>query len=90
MPDARTIDDLDKDDDNDTTAAGMTRRLGKVSRILERANARLDAITAGWAQPPEPDKPTVRAALADVQTKAASAVSKTTTLIGRIDATNPV
>lgn len=79
MADDRIITDDERGDDDDVTPSGIARRLGRVLKIVQRANARLDRITAGMQPPPEPDKPPIRDALASIKTEA-------TTLIGKVDA----
>ncbi|MEZ4310537.1 MAG: hypothetical protein R3F14_21050 [Polyangiaceae bacterium] len=49
----------DDDDDLDTTPSGIARRLTRVAEIIARANERLDKIRAGFADPPDPEKPAI-------------------------------
>lgn len=53
-----------------TAAADLTRQLEHVTAELRRANDRLAGISAGFIEPPEPDKPAVQAALNGVATQA--------------------
>ncbi len=56
--------------DDDNTAAGVIKRLGKVGRILTKASARLDKIDGSFSPPPDDIKPAVLAALTDIKAQA--------------------
>lgn len=53
----------DDDDDLDTTPKALARRLARVADLVERAHARLEKIRAGFADPPDPDRPAILASL---------------------------
>lgn len=47
-------------------------KLGQVLKLIEIAKGNLADINAGWADPPEPSKPALRALLADIMTDCAA------------------
>lgn len=65
-------------------ASDLSRRLNQVVDDLKAANARLTRINDNWADPPQPDKPDVRAALDAVKAQAAIAVRLADGMIGRL------
>ena len=62
MPD-RDIDELDRGDEDGLDPAAIERRLGRVVRILERANNRLTAIRDGVQPVPDDGRPPIIARL---------------------------
>lgn len=84
MADDRIITDEEREDDDDVTPRGIARRLGRVVKIVQRANARLDRITAGWTAPPEPERPPIRDALASIKTEADALIAKVDALTTRL------
>ncbi|MEZ4298137.1 MAG: hypothetical protein R3B70_24505 [Polyangiaceae bacterium] len=74
----------DDDDDLDTTPSGIARRLTRVAEIIARANDRLDKIRAGFADPPDPEKPAVIAATSTIVSQATRAATSANELLGRL------
>jgi hypothetical protein len=85
MPNDRDIDDFDQADDNDISPAGLERRLTKIGRVLTRINARLDAITANMAEPPDPSKPPIRAAINNITAQAQSTQGKAAVILNKVN-----
>ncbi len=84
MADDRTVLDDERDDIDDLTPAGILKRLDRVTKILTRANARLDRIQAGWQNPPEPDRPATITAVTNVQNQAQHALDVANDLLARL------
>jgi hypothetical protein len=82
MSDDRTIADEDRTDDNDQTAAGYTRRLGRIENIISKANNRLQKIIdhVDAIPPPDDQKPTILIAVAAVRMVAQTTVTLATQL----------
>jgi len=74
----------DDDDDLDTTPKGIARRVKRVADIVERANKRLEKIRAGFADPPDPDKPAILAALNEVVSQSTKTTTIATELTKRV------
>ena len=74
MPSDPTVPDLERDDDENSSTV---TRLNHVASLIRRGSARMDRISSKWSPspPPEPDKPGIRAALADVVTAANEAIA---------------
>jgi hypothetical protein len=53
----------------------VVNRLERVASILTQANERLVSINEGFVEPPEPDKPQIRAALDSVKSEANNVLS---------------
>lgn len=86
MADDRTVLDDERDDIDDLTPAGIIKRLDRVTKILTRANARLDRIQIGWQNPPDGDRPATITALTNVQAQAQHALDVANDLLARIRA----
>ena len=74
MSDDGTIGSDDVTDGNDVTGAGFGKRLGKIERILTRANTRLSRINAAMGQPPDDGQPQILASIASIITLANQAI----------------
>jgi hypothetical protein len=83
MSDDRTIAEDDRVDDNDKTAAGYIRRLGRIENILDKANNRLRTLIAhvGAVPPPDDQDPGILTAVGGVKT----AAQETLTLAGQLE-----
>jgi hypothetical protein len=66
----RRIDDTDRDDEDGIDNAAVTRRLGKVVRILERASNRLTKIRDAIAEPTPDDGNTISGQLGQIDAQA--------------------
>lgn len=62
----------------------LTRQLALLADAIKDVNTRLTRINNEWADPPEPDKPEIRAALRDIKTQAAITTRLTDGLLGRV------
>ena len=62
----------------------LSRRLNKVLDDLKAANLQLTRINDTWADPPQPDKPEVRAALDAIKAEAAITTRLANGMIGRL------
>ena len=77
-----TVPDLERDDDPNSSTV---TRLNHVASLIRRGVTRMDRIANKWSTqpPPDPDKPAIRAALADVVTAANEAIEKAQQLTTR-------
>lgn len=62
----------------------IARQLATLADNMEDIVAKLTRINAEWADPPDPDKPAIRAALGEIKTAAASASSLADQMLGRL------
>jgi hypothetical protein len=80
------ITDQDPDSDSDTSPKGVVRRINRVTALLTRTDARFDKIVRTFVNPPDPSKPPIRAALANVKVKAQEVITQADELLKKVDA----
>lgn len=66
------------------SSEGIAERLGAVANGLEQVGARLDRIDAVLVDPPEPDKPPIRAALTTIKGEAEGIVVTADDMLRRV------
>jgi hypothetical protein len=79
-----TIDTGDATDDGDISGSGVVKRLGKIERILTRANNRLVSIAG--ATPPDDNHPAILASLANIVTLSNQTIATADEIKVKVDA----
>lgn len=62
----------------------IARNLAQIVSLMKDVNAKLAAVDAGWADPPDPDKPSIRASLGEIKTQAATSTSLADRMLARL------
>ncbi len=65
-------------------ANDLSRRLSKLVDDLKDVNTKLTRINDGWADPPQPDKPEIKAQLDALKAQAAITTRLADGMIGRL------
>jgi hypothetical protein len=77
--------DQDPDKDTDTSGKGLVRRINRLNALLGRTDSRFDKILRTFVNPPDPSKPPIRAAVADVKTRAQQLITKADALLKKVN-----
>jgi hypothetical protein len=65
-------------------ANDYVRRLAQLVNDMKGINAKLSDLNRGWLEPPDPDKPAIRASLESVKTEAAISTQQADAMLAKL------